>query len=179
MLRVRGSRVVYENPWVSIREDRVVRPDGGEGVYVVVDKPPSAVVIPLQDDGVWLVEQFRHPVGRRCWELPQGSADGEGPQDPALLARLELREETGLEAGSLEHLGRLLFLPGLSSQAFDVFVARDLTPGEPRPAPEELGMRAAWFESSRFEELVLDGTIQDAATAAAWGLLSLRERATR
>ena len=72
-MRVISSREVYRNPWMSVREDQVVREDGSSGTYGVVDKPDFALVIPQDQDGFWLVEQFRYPVGRRAWEFPQGS----------------------------------------------------------------------------------------------------------
>jgi hypothetical protein len=61
---------------MAVREDEVVLPDGRPGVYFVVDKPDFALVVPREDDGsLWLVEQYRYPVGRRSWEFPQGSWD--------------------------------------------------------------------------------------------------------
>jgi hypothetical protein len=68
-----ASRPVYQNPWMSVREDQIRHPDGTTGLYGVVDKPDFAIVIPRAGDGFWLVEQFRYPVGRRAWEFPQGA----------------------------------------------------------------------------------------------------------
>ena len=61
-ITVRASRVVYENPWMRVREDAIGRPDGSAGIYGVVEKPDFALVIPVDADGVWLVEQYRYPV---------------------------------------------------------------------------------------------------------------------
>ena len=72
-VRVTSTRVVYENRWMRVHEDRTELPDGTPGLYGWVEKPPSAMIVPLDDDGVWLVEQFRHPVGERFWEFPQGA----------------------------------------------------------------------------------------------------------
>jgi hypothetical protein len=63
-VRTTSSREVYRNPWIRVREDAVVRDDGSTGVYGVVEKPHFALVIPAERNGFWLVEQFRHPVGR-------------------------------------------------------------------------------------------------------------------
>jgi 8-oxo-dGTP pyrophosphatase MutT (NUDIX family) len=99
--RVTSTRVVYENRWMRVHEDRTRRPDGGEGLYAWVEKPPAALIVPLDGDHVWLIEQFRHPLGRRYWEFPQGAWE-EAPGAPAeSLARGELAEETGLRAGAL------------------------------------------------------------------------------
>src|SRR3712207_9507838 len=72
-VRMTGSREVYRNPWLRVREDAVERADGSAGVYSVVEKPHFALVLPYERDGFWLVEQFRYPVGRRAWEFPQGT----------------------------------------------------------------------------------------------------------
>lgn len=67
-----GSREVYRNAWMRVREDQVRRADGSAGVFGVVDKPDFALVIPRDGHGLWLVEQYRYPVRRRAWEFPQG-----------------------------------------------------------------------------------------------------------
>ena len=72
-VRTTGSREVYRNPWIRVREDAVERADGSAGVYGVVEKPHFALVLPYERDGFWLVEQYRYPVGRRAWEFPQGT----------------------------------------------------------------------------------------------------------
>lgn len=171
---VTSSRTVYENRWMRLREDRFVRHDGSEGLYAVVEKAPAAVVIPVDGDEAVLVEQYRHPVGERFWELPQGAWDGEDAPDSEELARGELAEETGLRAGRMERLGRLFFAYGITGQPFDVWLATDLTQGEQALEPEEEGLRVGRFALAAVEEMTVDGTIADAATVAALGLLRLR-----
>jgi len=69
-----GTRVVYENRWMRVREDAVRRRDGSEGIYGVVEKPAFVVIVPLEEDGgIHLVQQYRCPVGARYWKFPQGS----------------------------------------------------------------------------------------------------------
>jgi ADP-ribose pyrophosphatase len=172
--RVTGSRTVYENRWMRLREDRFERADGSEGLYAVVEKSPATVVIPVDGDEVVMVEQYRHPVGARFWELPQGAWDDEDAPDAEQLARGELAEETGLRAGAMERLGRLFFAYGITSQPFDVWLATELVQGEQALEPEEEGLRVGRFTLARAEELILDGTIADSATVAAFGLLRLR-----
>ena len=98
-----------------------------------IEKPPAALIVPLEDDHVWLVEQFRHPVGRRFWEFPQGAWEDEPGAAPEDLARGELAEETGLRAATLERLGRLYFAYGITDQPVDVWLATGLEPGPSRP----------------------------------------------
>lgn len=172
--RVTGTRVVYENRWMRLREDRFERADGSEGLYAVVEKSPATAVIAIDGEEVVLVEQYRHPVGERFWELPQGAWDGDDQPDPEELARGELAEETGLRAGRLERLGRLFFAYGITGQPFDVWLATDLTQGEQALEPEEEGLRVGRFPLARVEEMIVDGTIADSATVAAFGLLRLR-----
>ncbi len=170
-----ASRVVYENRWMRLREDELERADGSPGLYSVVEKSPAAVVIPLQDETVWLVQQWRHPAEGRFWDLPQGALDGPAPgTEPEDVARTELAEETGLRAGRLEHLGRLFFAYGLSAQPFDVWLATELVQGERSPEATESDLRCAPFAVRELEAMLADATIKDAATHAAWGLVRLR-----
>jgi 8-oxo-dGTP pyrophosphatase MutT (NUDIX family) len=158
---------------MRLREDRFRRADGEEGLYAVVEKAPAALVIPLDGDHLWLVEQYRHPVGRRYWEFPQGALDDGSEASAEEIARRELREETGLRAGRLERLGRVYFAYGISNQPCDVWLATELEPGEAEPEPEELDLRSARVPVDRFEEMVRAGEIVDAASVAAWTLRRL------
>src|SRR3954453_14295458 len=72
-VRVTSTRVVYENRWMRVHEDRLEREDGSPGLYGWIEKGPAAIVVPIEDGHAWLVEQYRHPVGRRFWEFPQGA----------------------------------------------------------------------------------------------------------
>jgi 8-oxo-dGTP pyrophosphatase MutT (NUDIX family) len=168
---VTDSRIVYRNPWMTVREDRLTRPDGTDALWGVVCKPDFALVIPVENDGFHLVEQFRHPVGRRCWEFPQGSDPG--VTDLAETARIELAEETGLRAGSMRLLGTLDNAHGYSSQRFAVYLATGLTPGERSLGPDEQDMRQAFVPRAEFERMVRAGEIVDSNTVAAYALLAL------
>jgi 8-oxo-dGTP pyrophosphatase MutT (NUDIX family) len=172
--RVTATRTVYENKWMRLREDRFERADGSKGLYAVVEKAPATVVLPIDGNDVMLVEQYRHPVGARFWELPQGAWDGDDAPDPEQLARGELAEETGLRAGCMERLGHLFFAYGITGQAFDVWLATELEQGEQALEPEEEGLRVGRFTLADAEAMILDGTLADSATVAAFGLLRLR-----
>ena len=175
-IRALGSREVYRNNWLTIREDDIRRPDGSSGIYAVVDKPTYALVIPRDGNRFHLVEQFRYPLGLRRWEFPQGTAPGRADLDPSELAARELREETGLLAESLTELGLLDVAPGMSSQRGRVFLATGITEGPHDREHEEQDMRSAWFTRVDVEEMMRDGVITDAQTLAAWTLLLLAER---
>jgi 8-oxo-dGTP pyrophosphatase MutT (NUDIX family) len=169
-----ASREIYRNPWFSLREDDIRRPDGSNGIYTVVDKPTYALVIAQDGDRFHLVEQFRYPLGLRRWEFPQGTAPDR--LEPAELAARELREETGLRAQTMTLLGQLDLAPGLSSQRGWVFHATAITEGEHAREHEEQDMRSAWFHRTELERMMRDGEITDAQTIAAFALLLLSER---
>jgi 8-oxo-dGTP pyrophosphatase MutT (NUDIX family) len=171
-----GSREVYANSWMRVREDSIVRPDGSTGIYGVVDKPDYALVIPLDADRLHLVEQFRYPLGMRRWEFPQGTAPDRAEADPLDLARRELREETGLRAEMMTRIGLLDVAAGMSSQRGQVFLATGLTEGTPERELEEQDMRSAWFSRAKVESMMRNGDITDAQSIAAYGLLLLHER---
>ncbi|MGQ0719020.1 MAG: NUDIX domain-containing protein [Pseudonocardiales bacterium] len=170
-----GSRQVYANAWMTVREDDVQRSDGSPGIYGVVDKPDYALIIPLDGDRVHLVEQYRYPVRARRWEFPQGTAPDRADADPVALAARELREETGLVAGRLRLLGMLDVAPGMSAQRGRVFLATELVDGRPEREPTEQDMRSAWFSRADLDGMVRSGELCDAQSLAAYALLLLHE----
>jgi 8-oxo-dGTP pyrophosphatase MutT (NUDIX family) len=132
-----GSRAVYDNPWISVREDQVIRPDGRPGVYGVVHFKSRAIgVLPVDDrGGVWLVGQYRYALDRYSWEIPEGgSHPGETPEE---TARRELREETGLSAEHLEPIAITHLSNSVSDELGLVFRATGLSPGPSVPEGTE------------------------------------------
>lgn len=172
-MRTTSSRIVYENRWMTVREDELERDDGSTGIYGIIEKPDFALVIPFDGDGFYLVEQYRYPVDARFREFPQGSWEGVSSADSLALARGELAEETGLRAGSIEHLGQLYEAYGFSTQGFDVYLATDLKQGPRAPSAEEQDMRVERVSVEEFEQLVRRGQIKDAPSLAAYSLLRL------
>ncbi|MDA0178808.1 NUDIX hydrolase [Solirubrobacter phytolaccae] len=168
-MRVVDTRVVYENRWMRVREDRTEYADGTPGLYGFIEKGPSALIVPLDAGHVWLIEQYRHPVKARFWEFPQGALE-DGEVAPEALARQELAEETGLRAASMEHLGRLHFAYGISDQAVDVFRATGLEPGEQSLEPTEQDLVVRRFTVAEVDAMVRENVIRDAASVAAWHL---------
>src|SRR3954447_24012721 len=144
-----SSRLVYENPWLRFREDEFVRADGSRGLYGVVEKPDFAIVVPMDDDGFHLVEQYRYPAGGRFWEFPQGALEDEPDATPEEVARRELAEETGFRAASMRHAGTVHEAYGITGQRGHIWVATDLTPGPASLSPEEAGLVCAGV---RYEE---------------------------
>lgn len=167
------SREVYANRWMRLREDRIRRADGQEGIYSVVEKPDFAVIAAVQNGQIYLVEQYRYPVASRHWELPQGTWD-KNEADPLGLARAELQEETGLVAGKMQWVGHLYLAYGFCTQAYDLFLATELRQGPQALEPEEQGLICRPFAIEAVLEQVRSGQLPDATTVAALGLLSLK-----
>ena len=168
-----SSTVVYANPWLSVREDRIEYPDGSAGTYGVIDKPDFALVVPEEDGGFHLVEQYRYPVRRRSWEFPSGSFPHGVTGSAQEMAIAELREETGHTAGRLDKLGHLHCANGMTGEGVHIFHATDLTAGQPRREATEQDMRHQWFPGREVEQMLRDGVITDAPTVAAYLLLTL------
>ena len=162
-----SSRLVYENRWLRLREDKVRRLDGSEGIYSVLERAEFAVILPVQGGEIYLVEQFRYPIGQRVWELPMGTWEWQDVA-PTMLAAAELREETGLVAGTLQEIGRIFQAAGYSNQEGRVFFATDLTPGQSEREPEEQDMVLGRFSVPEVERMIRDGVIRDAITIAAF-----------
>lgn len=161
-----SSRVVYDNPWITVREDGVVRPDGAEGIYGVVTTSVATGVVALTDDDeVVLVGQWRYPLQRYSWEIVEGGTD-EG-EEPIEAAGRELREEAGLLAGHIEPLGGPVHLSNcFSAEEARLYVARGLHEvGAAPDGNEELTRRVVDFDDAL--AMVDDGTITDAMSVVA------------
>jgi 8-oxo-dGTP pyrophosphatase MutT (NUDIX family) len=185
--RTHGSRVVYENPWIRVREDDVTRPDGGAGIYGVVQvRNPSVFVVAVDDeDRVVLVRLFRYTTGAWSLEVPAGGSDGE---EPLLAARRELLEEAGLVAGSWAEVGRMDALNGIADAPEHVFLARELAAADGAGGPGAVAERAEVSDAQAEEGIaevlrvpfaqalawVADGTIRDGETVAALAFAAIR-----
>ena len=173
MLSVRSTRIAFDNPWVTLREDAVTFPDGHEGVYAFIERPRYAIAAALEAGHLWLVEQYRHPLGRRSWELPMGVAPGGDATPIETAAQIELREETGVTAAHWQRLAEIAPAPALIAQTGVLFVATGLTDGPQALETTEQDLIARRWPVSDVLSMARNGTIRDGATLASLGLLSL------
>jgi 8-oxo-dGTP pyrophosphatase MutT (NUDIX family) len=167
-----SSREVYRNHWLRLREDEILRSNGKKGIYGVVEKHDAAIILPVAGGHIWLVEQFRYTIQERALELPQGSWERK-IENPEELARGELKEELGLDAAEMTQLGTLWIAYGFTRQREHVFLATGLTPTRKEPDAEEHDLQVHSVPIPEFERMMLDGTIRDECTLAAWGLYLL------
>lgn len=166
-----SSRIAFENPWITVFEEQVINPGGGRSNYGRVHFKNQAVAIaPLDDEGnTWLVGQDRYVLDAFSWELPMGGAPlSESPLD---AAKRELKEETGLTAAKWTETMRLHTSNSITDELGIVFVAEELTEGEPEFGETE-NITIRKLPLAEALEMVRRGEITDAISVAA--LLQLR-----
>ena len=130
------SRVVYKGKVVTLRVDEITTSRGQVATREVVEHPGAVVVIALDDEErVYLVRQYRHPLGRYLLELPAGGL--EPGEEPLAGAQRELREEVGLLADRWTALGSFFSSPGFANELLHVFLAQGLVAGESDPDDDE------------------------------------------
>ena len=133
-----STREVYKNPWISVREDSIIKPNGEAGIYGVIDCKPATGIIPIfEDNTTLLVGQYRYALDQYSWEIIEGGAeDGEDPKEAAIR---ELREEGGYQAADVRQLGGETHLSNShSSERAYLYVARNLVPCESAPDDTEI-----------------------------------------
>ena len=161
-----SSRVAYQNAWIQVREDEVLRPDGKPGIYGVVGVRPSAGIVALNDrDEIVLVGQWRYTVNHYSWEIPRG---GSHPGETELLAvaKRELAEEAGLLAKNWREFGRVDNANGVNDDSQTFYLATDLSETERCPDPEE-EIIVEWRPFREAVKMAMDGRITEVDSVAA------------
>ncbi|GAB2848729.1 NUDIX domain-containing protein [Lentzea nigeriaca] len=174
-----ATNVVHRSPWFEVRADDVVRPDGGHGTYTHVVAPGSVTVLAIQDDDhVVLTRQWIYTHGGTEWRLPGGAVD-DADADPLAAARRELAEETGLRAEKWERLGQIHGADSLSNHVDHIFLATDLTQGEPDLGPGEADLRVRTLPFHHALDLVQQGMLPHAGSSHALLVMALRRTAQK
>lgn len=161
-----STKIVYQNPWMTVHEDKVIHPGGGEGIYGTIEAKDGVLLIPEDEDGsIYIMEAYRYPIKKWVWELCSGGIDeGDTPEE---CARKELQEELGLQADTIIKVGE--FGPSYGGTMNDrqyVFVARGL---HQVSAAHEAGEAIRATKKISRDELfrqVRDGELEDGQTLA-------------
>lgn len=158
-----SSKVVYQNPWIRVHEDEVVRPDGSKGIYGYLESKDSVKIVASNDaQEIYLVKSFRYPTASWTWELPGGSSDGE---DIMIASKRELAEETGIAAATWTLLGKTVVCNGLMTERQAVLLAQDLTIGERLAADDaQLVTEGKFVSLADINHMIDTGEIDDNMT---------------
>lgn len=149
----------------KIRRDYLKTPDGRETKFEIIEHGGSVILIPIDTDGnIWFVRQYRHAAGVDLLELPAGTRDGDEPFEHC--AAREIREEIGMEAGTLQKVGEFYLAPGYSTEFMAVFIATDLK-HNPLEADDDEFLEVEKFPIQKAFELANQGAIPDAKSLAA------------
>ena len=166
-----STREVSSTAWIRVREDQVINPSGGPGIYGVVEYKNRAVgVIPIDDEGfTWLVGQYRYTHDLYEWEIPEGGC----PEGEELIesAKRELLEETGILAREYDILlDGIQLSNSVSNEKAWIFVARGLSFVNSSPEETEK-LEVKRVPLTQAIDMALKGDIRDAMSVA--GLLKL------
>jgi 8-oxo-dGTP pyrophosphatase MutT (NUDIX family) len=160
-----SSEPVYSNPWISVREDQVINPKGGRGIYGVVHMKNKAIgIIPIDADGnTYLIGQYRYALNEYSWEIPMGG--GLIEIDLLESAKRELKEETGFTANRWTNIARLHTSNSVTDEEGFVFLAEDLVAGETEfEETEDLKIKKVPFTEA--VQMVMDNQITDCISVA-------------
>ncbi|MCS6906317.1 MAG: NUDIX hydrolase [Anaerolineales bacterium] len=165
MPRTLHSEVIYRGKVFNVRIDQVELAPGKITKLDIVQHNGAIVMVPVDSEGnVWFVEQYRHAAGETLLELPAGTL--EAAEDPLSSAQRELREETGMAASRLIHLGEFYIAPGYSTEYLHVYLAEGLTPA-PLPQDEDEMLQIVKVPINQVFQWVPEKKIRDAKTLAA------------
>jgi len=165
-----SSKYVYENPWIKVREDKVIKPDGKEGIYGVVEQPCGVCVIPVDDSGrIWMIRQYRYIFDDYHWDLVCGDVDeGELVEN---AGKRELTEELGAEAKTWKKIGTFRPSAGRMQHEAEVFVAKDLKLVKSENEPDVIDKKA--FSLEDIHQMIKDQEIISAYAISALYLFEI------
>lgn len=166
-----SSKLIHQNPFYSVREDVVIKPDGAKGTYNVVELKDSVFIVALdKEQNVYLVELHRYTNDKLSVELPAGGSEG---RDILVAAKRELQEETGLKAKTWKRLGYIHPANGIVSSKDHVFLATDLEQTTSNSQEEEGISRVLRVPLKKAMMMVKNGEITDSESIASLTLAAL------
>jgi ADP-ribose pyrophosphatase len=160
-----NSKTIYEGRVFAVRQDQVRLPNGKVMQLDIVDHPVAVVLVPVDAQGnIWLIRQYRHSAGDEILELPAGVTETGEPSEASALR--ELREEIGMQAGTMRLIGEFFIAPGYTTEYLYIYLATDLSPA-PLPGDEDEFIEVVPTPIQDVFALVRNGQIRDAKTLAA------------
>ena len=168
--KIISTKIVYKNPWMKVREDTVITPEGKDGIYGVVESKDSVIVGAINDKlEIYLIYSFSYTAQSWQWELPGGSAEGE---DILIASKRELAEETGIVAQEWTELPSTRVCDGLMTERMSTLIARTIT-FEPKPASDDSGViaKGQFFSFENVHKMVDRGEIDEGQSITALYLI--------
>jgi len=164
------SKITYRNPWITIQEDAVIRPDGERGIYSFLQKPPGIFIVAFDGKGVYFLKQYRYALRRAILEIPAGIMQGKN-----LLqnAKRELFEETGIRAKTWKQLGQYFIAPGHEQTKIYAYLATNLDVHDvtkARQEGDESILDIVYVPLPKLRRMLSAGKVQCGITLAALGL---------
>lgn len=167
--KIKKSNILYKGKVISLKVDEISYSNGASGVREIALHPGGAVVVPLKDNGKFImISQFRYPLQKVILEFPAGKLDNN--EDPLSCAVRELEEETGYTSKNFSKLGEICTAPGFSNEILHLFIAKNLQQGKHNREEGEESMEVFEFTADEIEKKITNGEIIDAKTISAFYL---------
>lgn len=167
-----SSKKIYENGWISLREDSVIQPNGEKSVFSVVESKKYVMMIPIIDSEFYLIEQYRYPIQQMSLEFPAGGIKS-GETIETTINR-ELVEEAGLQPNKITKIGELYVANSFSNITYSVYIVEDFTTHSISPEASEGKIKLIKVTETRIKEFIKLGKISDSQTLAAFQLYQQR-----
>jgi len=156
--KIKESQEKYKNPWMKVREDKVIRPDGKEGICGIVEMLNGVCILPIDDDGyVYLIDLFRYALEKNSIEVVGGSINKS--EEVLETAKRELKEEAGIIADEFIFLGTMYPLTTIIKSSSTLYLARKLRFVKATPeGTEQIKVLKVKLEEA--VKMVMDGKIK-------------------
>lgn len=170
------SKIVYQNPWIKLYEDEVIRPDGKKGIYGYLFKYPGTFIVVLDGDSIYLIEEYRYPVKKNILNLPAGVVEG---KSALKSAKRELFEETGIIARKWKKLGSFFEAPGHETTSSIIYLATDIDKKKSKMSLQdktEAINKIIKVKIPKLKQMIIKGKIECGISLAALNLFFLHEK---
>jgi len=163
--KIKSSKEVYKNRWMTITEDVITSESGHDFTYGTVHKKPAVAIIAVNGDFTYLVNEYRHPVNTNVWGFPQGHFEHDSIE---VAAKHELQEEAGVTAKKMTEIGRFFLAPGHNTQQYRVYMATGITIGRNNPEDDEEGLTTRKVSFKQLEKMIDNGQFADGPSLACY-----------